>query len=149
MVNYFFNLDLTLVVGFYNAFHQLGSSHAVRNIADDERFFVNLFNNRPHPDLSAAFTFIVVTDIHAATCLKIGEYFKLPSFEVFNGRVDEFAEIMRKDFCCQSYGDTFGTLRQQQREFHGQGYRFILPAIITQLPVGGFMVESHFERELA
>ena len=72
MIGHFFDLDLSLVVGFNNAFHQLRGSNAVRNAPDHERFFIYFFNGCPHPYFASSFAFIVCAGVHGAAGLKIG-----------------------------------------------------------------------------
>src|SRR5579863_1836303 len=56
---------------------------------------------------------------------------------------------MGKNFGSQSHSDTVCSLRKQQRKFHRKRYRFVLTAVITQLPVSGLAVKGHFECKFA
>ena len=52
---------------------------------------------------------------------------------------------MWKDFARQTHRDTLGTLSEQQREFHGKGYRLLLAAVVGESPVGDFRAIDHVE----
>ena len=47
----------------------------------------------------------------------------------------------------KTYGDTIGTLRQEQRELNGKRYRLLLTAIIGQHPLRSLLVVDNIEGE--
>ena len=54
---------------------------------------------------------------------------------------------MRQDFRRKTHSNTLSALRQQQGELGGQRDRLLVSAVIAELPICGFRVEYHVERE--
>ena len=52
---------------------------------------------------------------------------------------------MGQYFSGQAYGNTFGTLCQQQRKLDGKGDRLTVSAIVTGLPVGGVGIKDYLQ----
>ena len=55
---------------------------------------------------------------------------------------------MRQYLRGEAHGDTLDALRQKQREFHGQGHRLPVTAVVRELPLGRLRVEDGIEGEL-
>ena len=57
-------------------------------------------------------------------------------------------KVVRQDLRSETYGDTISTLRQEQRELHGEGHRLLLTTVIGQHPLRGLLVIYHLKGEL-
>ena len=55
---------------------------------------------------------------------------------------------MRQYFGRKPYGNTFHTLRQQQRELDGKRHRLLVPSVVGKLPESRFRIEDRFQRKL-
>ena len=62
-------------------------------------------------------------------------------------RIDQLDEVVRQNLRRQTDRDTVGTLRQQQREFHGKRHRLLVTAVVGAHPLGRLLVENHVEGE--
>ena len=63
-------------------------------------------------------------------------------------RIDQLDEVVRQNLRRQTDRDTVGTLRQQQREFHGKRHRLLVPSVVGKLPESRFRIEDRFQRKL-
>ena len=149
VVGHFLDLDLALIVGLDDRIHQLGGRHTIGDIPDHDVLLIDLFDMCPTTDPSAAFTIIVGSGIDHAAGEEIGQQLEFLSAQVLDRGIDQFIEIMGQDLGGKSHCDAVGTLREQEREFHRKGDGLLLAAVVTQLPFGGFVIEGHFEGELA
>ena len=68
--------------------------------------------------------------------------------QVGNGGVANLAQVVGQNLGRQAYGNTLGSLRQQQRELDRQRNGLLLAAVVRKLPLSGFGVEQHVEGKL-
>ena len=73
---------------------------------------------------------------------------ELLAAQVFHGGVAQFVEVVRQYFRAESHGDSFGTLREQERELGRKRYRFLVASVVGELPFGGLGVEDDVECKL-
>ncbi len=69
----FFILIFPWSFAFTMTVHQLRSGNTIRNISNNQCFFIQLFNCGTYPYLSPAFSFIIIGNIHHSASLKIGK----------------------------------------------------------------------------
>ena len=60
-----------------------------------------------------------------------------------DGSVNQFVEIVGKDFAGKTHGNTLRPLRKQKRKFDGQAHGLLVPAVIGKLPFRDFGAEHH------
>jgi len=68
-----------------------------------------------YADLAASLPLVIVGAIEHTAGQKVGVELEFPAFQVFDGCIAEFAEIVRQDLGSQANGDPFRPLGQQQR----------------------------------
>ena len=142
IVGYLFYFDLALFIGLEDRIDQLGRGYAVGNVLDQQRFFVGFFDMCANAYFAAPLPVVIVGGVDHPRRQEIGEELEFLTLEVFHCGFAKLAEIVREDLGGQTDGDAFGALGKQQREFHWQGNRFVLPSVIAELPFGGLGVET-------
>ena len=143
----FLRLDFTLFDGFQNRLDERTRRFRIGNFADDKRFLVAFLDFRTNFQRTTALTVVVARNIDTSARREVGEKLEILTAQVTHRRVAEFVEIVGQNLRGKSHGDALGTLRQQQRKLHGQRNRFFVATVVTELPLGGFRVEHHVERE--
>ena len=80
-------LDFALLYGTKYGVDERGSGLAIRNLAYDKRLAVELFYLSTHLEHASTLTVIVLADVYATTCRKVGIEMKLLAFEVAHGGI--------------------------------------------------------------
>ena len=148
IVVYTLSFDLAFVYRFENTVDKRRRGLAERYLADNERPVVELLYLRPHLQSAAPLPVIILADINGATRGKVGIKRERLAAQILDGRIANLIEVMRQQLAAQPNGNTLGPLRQEQRELHRQRNRFLVPSVITQLPVGSLRIENHVEGKL-
>ena len=65
--------------------------------------------------------------------------------QIADGSVAQLHEVVRQNLRRQAYGNTLGTLCQQQGEFHGQCDGLLVSAVIRHLPLRRLCVEHRVQ----
>ena len=111
--------DFTQFSSFNNRVDKLRCGDAKGHIPNSECFLIQFFNTRPNPNLAPTLTIVVVAHVDEASCLEIRKERHRLIFQNLNGRFNQFIEIMGKNFGRKPYGNSFNSLRQQQRKLDG------------------------------
>ena len=143
------SLDLALLDSFKNTVNYRFCGLGERYLADDERLGIELFYLGTHLQYTTTLSIVILADIDTATCGEVGVEVELLAMQITDGGITNLAEVMRQNLGRQTYGNTLGTLCQQQWEFHRQGDRLFVATIVGHLPVGGLGVENSIEGKLA
>src|SRR5579872_5396040 len=149
IVGYLFDLYFALVIGLEDRIDKLRGGDAIGHVPDEKGLLVELLDMGPDAYLPAATPVVIVRDIDHSGGQKVGEELEFLPLQVFHGRFAKLTEVMRQDLGCEADSNAFGPLGQQQRKFHRQRDRFVFPAVITKLPLGGLRIEGDFQREFA
>ena len=143
------DLNFALIVGLHHAIDQALGGHPIGQVADGELILAHLLDAGAHLHFAAALALVVIGHIHGAAGGEIGKYFVRFALQNFNGSFDQLHKIVRQDLGAQSHRDAVRPLGQQQRKFHRQRQRLLLPAVVGHLPLGGLGVEGHVEGKLS
>ena len=73
---------------------------------------------------------------------------KLLSVQVTDGSFAYLAEVVGQNLGAETYGNAFGTLRQQQRELDGQRDWLLVATVVAQLPLRGLRIEDGVQSKL-
>ncbi len=141
------DLDLSFVVGCKDGIDQAAGIGSEWYFDDRECLFIDLPDPGPDPDPSPAQSVIVFRKVGQAAGREIGQDVKRFVFKETDRGIDEFEEVVGQDFGCQSNGDAFNALCQQKGEFHRQGDRFPVAAVVRKLPFGGFGIKDYIQGE--
>ena len=117
------------------------------DVGNFQRFIVDFFNLGTHAHRTAALAVVVLRHVDIASRREIGIERKLFATQIGNGCIQQFVEVMGKDFRRKSDCDTFGTLHQKQRELHRQNQRFRLSSVVGHCPLRRFRIEHRFQRK--
>ena len=123
-------LDLALLDGFQNGVDDGLRRLGERNLADDQRLRVQFLYLGTHLQHTTALSVVVFRHVDAATRREVGIKMELLVVQIGNGSVAQLHEVVRQDLGRQTYGNTLGTLCQQQRELHGQRDRLLVTTIV-------------------
>jgi hypothetical protein len=138
---------LPFIIGFNDGIDQSGCSGTVREVGNNQGFFVFDADAGTNTDAAAPFAVIIIGNINHAPGGEVGMQLEGFTPETGDGGINEFVEVVREDAGGQSDGYTFYTLGQQQGEFHGQSFGFSFTSVISQFPLGCFGVKDHFTRK--
>ena len=136
---------LAFFVGLEDAFDERRDGFAKRNLGDDKRLAVALFDFRTHLHRSAAHTVVVARHVDGAAGLEVGIQVKLFAVQVLDGGIAYLAEVVRQYLCRQAHGNSLCALRQQQWELHGQRNRLFVSSVVGQFPLRCFGIKQHIE----
>ena len=142
------NLDAPLIGRLLDAFAQRVHRFAVGQFGDRNGFAVAFFHPCTHLDTTAAQSVVVARHVDETARLEVGKEVELFPAQAGDGRITEFAEVVRQDFRTQAHGDTFRSLRQEQGKLHRQRHRFLIAAVIREFPLRRFGIEQHIEGKL-
>ena len=140
-------LDFAFVVGFQYRVNQRRGGFPVGNLADDERFVVLLGDFGTHFHRAAPLAVVVFRDVDVSARLEIGIEREIFPFEIGDGGVEQFVEVVGQNLGRESHRDAFHALRQQQREFDRKRHRLAVAPVVGELPDGRFGVEHRFQGE--
>ena len=123
-------LDLPFVIGLDDGIDYICSGDTEGDLVDYQGVFVYFFDLCPHSYPAAAKSSVIAGDVCKASGREVGIEFELFTSEVRDGCVDKFVEVMREDFAGQAYGNTFGTLCQQQWKLDREIDRLAVTAVV-------------------
>ena len=99
-------------------------------LRNGERPFVDLRDTRPHLDRATAQAVVVARHIHDTARREIGIQLEILPAKVCDTCIDQLVEVMRQDLGRQTYGNTVGALRQQQRELDRKCHGLLVAAVV-------------------
>ena len=117
-------------------------------LRNGERPFVDLRDTRPHLDRATAQAVVVARHIHDTARREIGIQLEILPAKVCDTCVNQLVEVMRQDLGRQTYGNTVGALRQQQRELDRKCHGLLVAAIVGAHPLRGLAVEDNLQGKL-
>ena len=123
-------LDLAFVDGFQNGVNECLRGFGEGYLADDQRLGVQLLNLGTHLQHAATLSVVVFRDVDAAARGEVGIEVELLAMQVADGGIADLHKVVGQNLRRQSYGNTLGTLSQQQWELHGQGDGFLVTTIV-------------------
>ncbi len=106
------NLYLAPLISFKDGINHARRGSPVRNIPNNQRAVIKLFNGSPHFHRSSPFPVIIPFNINVPSRLEVRIKRKLLLLEVGNCRIADLVEIVGKDTGGETHRDTFGSLRQ-------------------------------------
>ena len=142
------NLDFPLLLRFEYRLDERRGGLAVGYLDDGEGAVVELLDFGTHLHAAAPLAVVVFGHIDEAAGLEIGIEVKLLAPQIGHGRFQNFVEIVGQNLRRQTHGNTFGPLGQQQGEFHRQGHRLLLAAVVGEFPLGCLGIEDDIEGKL-
>ena len=148
-------LYLALLVGFQDTLYEgaglagRSCSLSVRNLRNGQCLVVALLYLGTNAYHAAALTVVVTRDVYAAACGEIGIQVELLVMQILDGCIADLVQVVGQNLTVQSYGNTLGSLCQQQGELNGQGNRFLVSAVVRELPLCSLGIEYHIQGELA
>lgn len=140
-------LDLTLLDSFEDRVNQCLRCLGEWYFTDDECLGVELLNLGTYLQHATPLSVVVFGHIDGASCGEVGEELERFLMQITDGSITYLHEVMGQDLGRQAYGNTLRTLCQQQGEFHRQGDRFLVPAVIRHLPFGGLGIKNGVKGE--
>ena len=123
-------------------------SGRIGNLGNGDGALIDLIDAGTNLHCTAPQTIVVAAYVHQATRGKVGEEFEILAPEVSHTAVQEFVEVVGQNLRCQAHSNTLNTLRQQQRELHGQRYGLFVPTVIREHPLGNLGAEHHLQSKL-
>ena len=142
------NLNLALLVGFEDGvFDTLGSCRE-RYLGNCQSILIQLGNLCSHLHCATTQTIVIARYIYHTSRWEVGVELELLASQMGDRCRNKLVEVVWQNLRCKTYGNTLGTLRQQKRELHRQGYRLLLTAIVRQHPLGSLLVIDHLQSEL-
>ena len=124
------NFDASLFGRFLDAFAEGVHRFSIGKFGDGNRFAVALFDARPHLHTASTETVVVLENIYQTARLEVGIDLKRLSTQVVDGRLTEFAKIVRKDFGTEPDGNAFRSLSKKEGKFDRERYRFFVAPIV-------------------
>ena len=138
------DVDFLLVLGLEDAVDDGVRGFAVRNFRDGDGALVYLVDAGADLHHAAALALVVLGAVCDAAGREVRQNLIGLALQDGDGGVDELVEVVGQDFGAEAGGDAFRTLRQQQRETHGQFRGLLVAAVVGGHPGGDFLVEDHF-----
>ena len=142
------HLEFAFLYGTENGVNQRSGGLAEWYFTDNEGLAVQFLYLGSHLERASSLPFVVFAHIDGTSCGEVGIEHKVFSFEIADGCIADFIEVVGKNLGRQSHGNAFRTLCQQERKLHWQGDRLFVSAVVAELPFGGFGIEHGVEGKL-
>ena len=140
-VGYLLDLDLSLVLCLEYGLDKPVRRLPVRDFGDGESAFVYLLYLRPDTDDSASLPPVVFGAVGEPSGREVRVEFEITAFEDVYRCIDQLVEIVRENLGRESHGYAIRPLGQQQRKFHRQVYRLLVPPVVGCHPYCRLRVE--------
>ena len=114
---------------------------------DVERLGVDFLDFRTHLERTATAAVVIARHIDESAGGKVGIEVELAAFDIVDGGVEYFVEVVGQDFGRQTHGYAFAALSQQQGEFRRKGHRFVFAAVVAHCPLGNLGAVEHLKGE--
>ncbi len=142
------DLQFSFLICRDNGVDETGGGSAKGKFRDREEIAFADLDPGAHPDAPSAEALVVFRAIGDASRREIRQEIGFLFSEDVDAAVDEFVEVVGKDFTGQAHGDAFCALGQEEREFRGQGDGFLFASVVREGPGSGLGIEDHVIGEL-
>ena len=153
-VLYVADFNLTLLIGLQDTLDEgtglagCSGGLAIGYLCDGQRLIVTFLYLGAHTDHTAALPVIITGYVYTAARGKVGVQMKLLAVQVLDGSLTDFVQVVGQNLTVQTYGNTLGSLCQQQGELNGQGNRLLVTSVVREFPLRSLRVEDHIQGKL-